>query len=122
MFSLTPNRILSHWPFADQFLTSVYHEVCRSVHFHASHVLVKFPLTMAFTRYFLPLYSLVALRAVALVLLLGFTWLLANSMLGGDGNSLIRMLFSGKDVTCIMLPSRAIGIIVNMSFLIGNWT
>ncbi|XP_067228218.1 protein FAM3A isoform X2 [Chanodichthys erythropterus] len=37
----------------------------------------------------------VTLRAVALVLLLGFTWLLANSMLGGDGNSLIRMLFSG---------------------------
>ncbi|TRY54331.1 hypothetical protein DNTS_021307 [Danionella cerebrum] len=36
----------------------------------------------------------VALRAVALVLLLGFTWLLANSMLGGDGNSLIRMLFN----------------------------
>ncbi|XP_065141842.1 protein FAM3A isoform X1 [Paramisgurnus dabryanus] len=38
----------------------------------------------------------VALRAVALVLLLGFTWLLANSMLGGDSNSLIRGLFSGK--------------------------
>lgn len=53
MFSLTPNRILSHWPFADQILTPVYHEVCRSVHFHASHVLVKFPLTMTFKCYFL---------------------------------------------------------------------
>ncbi|XP_051516977.1 protein FAM3A-like [Myxocyprinus asiaticus] len=37
----------------------------------------------------------VALRAVALVLLLGFTWLLANSMLGEDGNSVIQLLFSG---------------------------
>ncbi|XP_051518049.1 protein FAM3A-like [Myxocyprinus asiaticus] len=37
----------------------------------------------------------VALRAVVLVLLLGFTWLLANSMLGGDGNSVIRMIFNG---------------------------
>ncbi|KAG1961596.1 protein FAM3A [Pimephales promelas] len=37
----------------------------------------------------------VAMRAVALILLLGFTWLLANSMLGGDGNSLIKTLFSG---------------------------
>ncbi|KAI7794153.1 protein FAM3A precursor, partial [Triplophysa rosa] len=38
----------------------------------------------------------VALRAVGLVLLLGFTWLLANSMLGGDGNSLIRGLINGR--------------------------
>ncbi|XP_056304715.1 protein FAM3A [Danio aesculapii] len=37
----------------------------------------------------------VTLRAIALVLILGFTWLLANSMLGGDGNSLIRSLFIG---------------------------
>ncbi len=71
------------------------------MHFYASHVLVKFSLTIAFKYDFVPLYSLVALRAVAFVLLLGFTWLLANSMLGGDGNSLTRMLFSGKDVTCI---------------------
>lgn len=64
----------------------------------AYHGLDKFLLSMAFTCYFFPLYSPVTLRAVALVVLLGFTWLLANSVLGGDGNSLIRMLFSGKDV------------------------
>uniref|UniRef100_A0A9J8ABB1 FAM3 metabolism regulating signaling molecule A n=2 Tax=Cyprinus carpio TaxID=7962 RepID=A0A9J8ABB1_CYPCA len=38
----------------------------------------------------------VALRAIVLALLLGFTWLLANSMLGRDGNSFMRMLFSGE--------------------------
>ncbi|KAA0707111.1 Protein FAM3A [Triplophysa tibetana] len=38
----------------------------------------------------------VALRAVGLVLLLGFTWLLANSMLGGDSNSLIGGLINGR--------------------------
>lgn len=68
------------------------------MHFRAYHGLDKFLLTLPFKCNFLPLYSPVTLRAVALVLLLGFTWLLANSMLGGDGNSLIRMLFSGKDV------------------------
>lgn len=97
MFSFTSNRIL----FADQILSSVCHEVCRSVHFNASHVLVKFLLTMAFKCNFFPLYSPVALRAIVLALLLGFTWLLANSMLGRDGNSFMRMLFSGKNVTCI---------------------
>ncbi|XP_056589189.1 protein FAM3A [Triplophysa dalaica] len=38
----------------------------------------------------------VALRAVGLVLLLGCTWLLANSMLGGDSNSLIGGLINGR--------------------------
>jgi len=68
------------------------------VHFLTYHELDKFLVTMKLKYYFLPLYSPVAMRAVALILLLGFTWLLANSMLGGDGNSLIKTLFSGKAI------------------------
>ncbi|XP_051961305.1 protein FAM3A-like [Xyrauchen texanus] len=40
-------------------------------------------------------YFLVALRAVVLVLILGFIWLLVNSILEGDDNSAIQLLFSG---------------------------
>ncbi|XP_036447627.1 protein FAM3A [Colossoma macropomum] len=35
------------------------------------------------------------LRAVVVVLLVGLTWLLASSILGGDGNSVVKMFFTG---------------------------
>ncbi|XP_062871206.1 protein FAM3A [Trichomycterus rosablanca] len=41
------------------------------------------------------------LRVVAVVLLVGLTWLLASSVIGGDGSSVLNMLFTGgkEDIT-----------------------
>lgn len=36
------------------------------------------------------------LRATAVLLLLGLTWLLANTLLGGESGSSVRHFFSGK--------------------------
>lgn len=102
---------ISKWQFAYWILTSLPWglQVCVCVFFCFScdfsfYSWFSFYWWWHFSAVSFLFFFLVTLRAIALVLLLGFTWLLANSMLGGDGNSLIRSLFIGKDVMYIGWP------------------
>lgn len=42
------------------------------------------------------------LRAVAVLLLVGLTWVLASSILGGDSNLVVKHFFSGKTMTTLL--------------------